>query len=126
MEQTFVSKIFWWVAKALQAIAKFFHLTYNEINIIVYYFVIPLTWCIMIDMIIRLFLLTSLWIILWIYIIWSKHKYFSKWCDMAFQLSVEFLLKFQKIGWDYWKASVIICVVIPIIIYTILFILIYA
>lgn len=120
MEQIFVSKIFWWVAKTLQKIAKAIHLTYNEINIIVYYFVIPLTWCIMIDYLYKLPILTTLWIILWSYIIITKHKIFSQWCDIIFKLSVKFLLKFQKIGWDYWTASVIICVVVPIIIYMVL------
>ena len=38
--------------------------------------------------------------------------------------NARYLLKFQKIGWNYWKASVIICVVIPIIIYTALILLI--
>ena len=120
MEQIFVSKIFWWVAKALQKIAKVTHLTYNEINIIVYYFVIPLTWCIIIDYLYKLPILTILWIILWSYIIITKRKIFSQWCDTIFKLSVKFLLKFQKIGWDYWTASVIICVIVPIIVYMII------
>jgi hypothetical protein len=63
---------------------------------------------------------TPIWILLWIYIFWSKRKFFKEWCDAAFKLSVDFLLKFQRIGWSYWKASVIICVVVPIIIYAVL------
>ena len=109
--------VFGIVAAGLNLIAKALHMTYNEINIIVYYLIIPLSWFIMLDYIIVLAITIRILIMLWIYIFWSKRKFFKKWCDVAFQLSVDFLLKFQRIGWNYWKASVIICVVIPIIIY---------
>ena len=116
--------VFGIVAAGLNLIAKALHMTYNEINIIVYYLIIPLSWCIMLDFIIGLPITTPIWILLWIYIIWSKRKFFKEWCDVAFQLSVDFLLKFQRIGWNYWKASVIICVVVPLIVYAVLIILI--
>lgn len=115
--------VFGIVAAGLNLIAKALHMTYNEINIIVYYLIIPLSWCIMLDYIIGLPITTPIWILLWIYIFWSKRKFFRKWCDAAFKLSVDFLLKFQRIGWNYWKASVIICVVLPIIIYAVLILL---
>ena len=38
-------------------------------------------------------------------------------CDWAFRISVDFLLWFKKIGWNYVISSVIICVVIPILVY---------
>ena len=115
-----VMGVFGAVALALRLMAKALHMTYKEINIIVYYLLIPLSWCIMLDMIIKLPIFTPLWILLWIYIFWSKRKFFRQWCDVAFQLSVEFLLKFQRIGWNYWEASVVIGVVVPIIIYVVL------
>ena len=115
--------VFGAVALALKVMAKALHMTYNEINIIVYYLIIPLSWCIMLDYIIGLPITTPIWILLWVYIFWSKRKFFRQWCDVAFQLSVDFLLKFQRIGWNYWKASVIICVVIPLIIYAALILL---
>jgi len=115
--------VFGAVALALKVMAKALHMTYNEINIIVYYLIIPLSWCIMLDYIIGLPITTPIWILLWIYIIWSKRKFFKDWCDAAFKLSVDFLLKFKRIGWNYWKASVIICVVVPLIIYAVLIIL---
>lgn len=115
--------VFGIVAAGLNLIAKALHMTYNEINIIVYYLIIPLSWCVMIDYIIGLPITTPIWILLWIYIIWSKRKFFKDWCDAAFKLSVDFLLKFKRIGWNYWKASVIICVVVPLIIYAVLIIL---
>ena len=115
--------VFGIVAAGLNLIAKALHMTYNEINIIVYYLIIPLSWCIMLDYIIGLPITTPIWILLWIYIIWSKRKFFKDWCDAAFKLSVDFLLKFKRIGWNYWKASVIIGVVVPLIIYAVLIIL---
>lgn len=115
--------IFGTVALALKVMAKALHMTYNEINIIVYYLIIPLSWFIMLDYIIGLPITTPIWILLWVYIFWSKRKFFRQWCDVAFKLSVDFLLKFQRIGWNYWVASVIIGVVVPIIIYAALILL---
>ena len=115
--------IFGIVAASLRLMAKVLHMTYNEINIIVYYLIIPLSWCIMLDYIMGLPITTPIWILLWVYIFWSKRKFFRQWCDVAFQLSVDFLLKFQRIGWNYWVASVIIGVVVPLIFYVVLILL---
>ena len=115
--------IFGIVAASLRLMAKVLHMTYNEINIIVYYLIIPLSWFIMLDYIMGLPITTPIWILLWVYIFWSKRKFFRQWCDVAFKLSVDFLLKFQRIGWNYWVASVIIGVVVPIIIYAALILL---
>ena len=121
-----VMGIFGTVALGLNLMAKLTGMTYREINILVYYLIIPLSWCIMLDYIIGLPITTPIWILLWVYIFWSKRKFFRQWCDVAFQLSVDFLLKFQRIGWNYWVASVIIGVVVPIIIYAALILLIVA
>ena len=118
-----VMGIFGTTALGLNLLAKLTGMTYREINIIVYYLFIPLSWCIMLDYIIGLPITTPLWILLWVYIFWSKRKFFRQWCDVAFQLSVDFLLKFQRIGWNYWVASVIIGVVVPIIVYAALILL---
>ena len=119
-----INSIFNSVAVALLKVAKWTHLTYNEINIIVYYLIIPMSWCVMLDIIVHFPVFTPLWSILWIYIFWTKRKFFRQWCDTVFILSQEFLLSFKKIGWNYWKASVIICVALPLLIYAVLFILI--
>lgn len=116
MEQTFVSKIFWCVAKTLQNIANTIHLTYNEINIIVYYMIIPLTWCVMLDIITHTLLLTPLFTLGWIISLSLKRKNFKEWCDKVFIKSQQFIRFFG----EYVKFSVIICVIIPIIIYGIL------
>ena len=118
-----VMGIFGTTALGLNLLAKLTGMTYREINIIVYYLFIPLSWCIMLDYIIGLPITTPIWILLWVYIFWSKRKFFRQWCDVAFQLSVDFLLKFQRIGWNYWVASVIIGVVVPLIFYVVLILL---
>ncbi len=98
-------------------IAKIFHLTYNEVNILVYYLFIPLSWAIMIDFIIGFPVISILFIVLWGYIFYKTRKNFSYYCDIAFRVSQLFLLMFKVIGWNYVISSVIICVIIPILIY---------
>ena len=115
MEQTFVSKLFWWVAKSLQSIARILHLSYNEINIIVYYLLIPLSWCIMLDCLIGMPIATLLLVAVWA-VIFLKVKSFSEWCDKGFKLSQRFICFFG----EYVKYSVIICVFIPVLIYAVL------
>ena len=115
MEQTFVSKLFWWVAKSLQSIARILHLSYNEINIIVYYLLIPLSWCIMLDCLIGMPITTLLLVAVWA-VIFLKVKSFSEWCDKGFKLSQRFIC----FSGEYVKYSVIICVFIPVLIYAVL------
>ena len=115
MEQTFVSKLFWWVAKSLQSLARILHLSYNEINIIVYYLLIPLSWCIMLDCLIGMPITTLLLIAVWA-VIFLKVKSFSSWCDKGFKLSQRFICLFG----EYVEYSVIICVFIPVLIYAVL------
>lgn len=109
--------IFVIVAGIEHLIARMKGTTYNEVNIIVYYLVIPLSWTIMLDYITRMPFLTPLFILAWIVFIWKDKMEFRARCDLAFKRSVDFLLWFQKIGWNYIVSSVIICVVIPILVY---------
>lgn len=114
-------KQFNYTAKALIKLAQLLHLTYNEVNIIVYYMIVPLTWAVMLDFIIGSWpWITIAWAIVCLLLIWWNRKRFSKWCDWAFKKSVDFLESFGFMGWDYCKASVIICVFIVLIIYVVL------
>ena len=110
-----IQSIFQIVAKILLKIAQKMNLTYNEVNILVYYLVIPLSWCIMIDCLIGMPVTTLLLIVVWA-VIFLKVKSFSEWCDKGFKQSQRFILFFG----EYEKYSVIICVLIPILIYAIL------
>ena len=117
-----MNAIFWITANLLNRIAKLTGMTYNEINILVYYLFIPLTWTVMLDIIIGFPLFTPLLVLVWVYIFTKTRSKgtFRMWCDRAFMDSVDFLLSFKKIGWNYIVSSVIICVVAPIIFYGVL------
>ena len=109
--------IFALVAGLEHLIARLTGATYNEVNIIVYFLLIPLSWAAMIDYIARLPFLSLLFIMTWIIFLWKDRMKFRDRCDWAFNKSVDFLLWFKRIGWNYVVSSVIICVVIPILIY---------
>ena len=105
------------VAGIEHVIAKVTGLTYNEVNIIIYYLLIPLSWAVMIDFITMLTLLSPMYIVGWIVFLWKDPMRFRDRCDWAFGKSVDFLLWFKKIGWNYIVSSVIICVVVPALVY---------
>ena len=111
-----MNKCFWMVANFLLRLAKKTKLTYNEINVILYYLIIPLTWCILLDLIIKLPIFTIGFILLWAIIFIVVGKSFSQWCDRVFVLSQQFI----KLFGDYIHYSVVICVIIPILIYALL------
>lgn len=109
--------IFAVIAGVEQIIAKLTGATYNEVNIIVYYLSIPLSWAAMVDYITKLPFLSIMYVLAWILFLWKDPMKFRDRCDWAFMKSVDFLFWFKKIGWNYVVSSVIICVVIPILVY---------
>lgn len=92
-------------------------MTYNEVNVLAYYLLIPLSWTIMLDMYIGLPLTTGALLYIWIGIKIGTWGHFSAWCDWAFMRSVDFLNYFNRWGGNYVLNSVIICVVIPVLVY---------
>lgn len=112
-----IHTIFNAVAISLLKIAKKLNITYNQINIIVYYLLIPLSWTILIDMWIGLPITSAILACIWIGIFIATHNYFKEWCDWAFKDSVDFLNWFNRWGGNYTLNSVIICVAIPILVY---------
>lgn len=109
--------IFAIVAGAEQLIAKVTRSTYNEVNIVVYFLLIPLSWMVIVDYLTKIPFLTPMFIIAWIIFLWKDEMKFRDRCDWAFMKSVDFLLWFKRIGWNYIVSSVIICVVVPVLIY---------
>ena len=105
------------VVTALYNIAQMFGMTYNEVNVLAYYLLIPLSWTIMLDMYIGLPLTTGALLYIWIGIKIGTWGHFSAWCDWAFMRSVDFLNYFNRWGGNYVLNSVIICVVIPVLVY---------
>ena len=109
--------IFAVVAGVEHIIAKLTGSTYNEVNIIVYYLLIPLSWTVMIDYLTKLPFLSPMFVLAWIGFLWKDPMKFRNRSDWAFMKSVDFLLWFKRIGWNYVVSSVIICVIIPILVY---------
>ncbi|MBK6835563.1 MAG: hypothetical protein IPG89_15335 [Bacteroidetes bacterium] len=60
-----VNKIFASVANVLKRVSKGTGLSYNELNVVVYYFIIPLTWCFLLDKIFRATLPNNGWLNVW-------------------------------------------------------------
>lgn len=118
-----ITRIFAIVAKSLDWMGKKCGLTYNEVNILFYYLLIPLSWCIMFDCWFRLPITTFALIFIWVGIFIATHHIFREWCDWRFQDSVDFLNWFNRWGGNYVLNSVIICVVIPLVAYITLTIL---
>ena len=109
------------VRDSLQSLADISGLSYMAINIVVYYYVMPFIFFVMIDKIWGMHYLKMgyfITVIVSLFLI----KDFERFSNLLFYKSVIFLKYFSVIGWDYKFASVVICVYIPLII---LFILIY-
>jgi hypothetical protein len=86
--------------------------TYKEINIIIFYFAIPFAYTVLVDKILR----THIWKVLYglgIVGLLVSIKNFSEFSNKMFDWSVAFLESFKSIGWDYFTASVIICLFVP-------------
>lgn len=109
--------IFAVVAGVEHVIAKLTGSTYNEVNIIVYYLLIPLSWAVMIDYLTKLPFISPMFVLAWIVFLWKDSMKFRDRSDWAFMKSVDFLLCFKRIGWNYVVSSVIICVIVPILFY---------
>jgi hypothetical protein len=94
-------------------------LSYRATNIVVYFIIIPFVYLLLADKLLKKHYLKigfSILVLILLLII----KDFEVFSSQLFDLSVKFLLWFQIIGWNYTVASVIICVVIPLIAFLVL------
>jgi len=114
-----MNKIFIIVRDALLILSSVFRLSYNAVNVIVYYIIIPMIYLMIIDMIIGgyYFTISYLFILFGAAIIIKDYNIFFDW---LFEKSAMFLNSFSVVGWDYYRASVIICVFVPLAILIIL------
>lgn len=115
-----IQRIFNIVAYSLLWIGKKTRLTYNEINILVYYMLIPLSWTIILDLWLKVPYTSLALTFIWVGIFIATRHNFRQWCDRAFMDSVDFLNWFNRWGGNYVLNSVIICVVVPLVIYILL------
>lgn len=115
-----VQRIFDVTARMLLWVADKIGLTYNEVNILVYYLLIPLSWTVMFDCWLKSPYTTGALAFVWIGIFIATRHTFREWCDLAFQDSMDFLNWFNRWGGNYILNSVIICVVVPLVVYVLL------
>lgn len=87
-------------------------LTYEEVNVIAYYVLIPSVFLFLIDRITKWNLL-ALGYLLGFFTFAIQLPDFRAFSKDLFDCSVRFLQSFDSFGWDYTAASVIICVVVP-------------
>jgi hypothetical protein len=94
-------------------------LSYNEVNVIAYYFLAPLVFLLLIDRIRGRFIFTPCFIVAWGALLVLVPR-FSEFADWVFYRSVDVLDWFSWMGWNYTVASVIICVVLPGVVFLVL------
>jgi len=114
-----VAALFGAVAGLLCLMARATRTTYNEMNIIVYYAVIPFSWCWMLDSVFGFHFLKIVYGLFCVAVFFSV-KDFRRFCDRMFDRSVAFLNYFNRWGSDYVLSSVVICVVVPLVVYGVL------
>ena len=112
--------VFQIVYSLLKWISQVTGFTYNEVNIIAYYIILPFAYVVLADRILKKHVLKALYIAGVAACLLSIGN-FREFSDWLFQKSVDFLLSFQFLGWDYMVSSVLICVVFPAIVFLVMF-----
>ena len=107
-----MNAIFYIVYSMLMFISEVAGLTYNEVNIIAYYIILPFVYVVLGDVIWKKHYLKILYLcmIATTLLLIPDFKVFSDW---LFLESVRFLLSLHIFGWDYTVSSVLICVIFP-------------
>lgn len=98
--------------KVLLFIGKVFHLSYNAVNIIIWYMIFPMFWMAILDYKFHRILFVPIWLLLCLGLGYVQRKKINRFCDLLFRLSQEFILSFG----NYYLWSVIICLLIPLLI----------
>jgi hypothetical protein len=112
-------KLFDCIVHLLQLLARKTGLTYVEVNILLYYFIVPLTWFVLIDIWLQIyycslaFLLFSLGFI-------AGCRDFKGYAEWLYRKSVTFLNFFNRYGSTYQTSSLWICVFLPLAVYILL------
>lgn len=110
----FIQFLFLIVAKSLYRIAEFSKLSYNQINVLVYFFVVPFLYLAILDHHFDFHYLkaAATFTTLGFFIVCRNFAAYSDW---LFAQSVKFLQYFKRYGIGYQSASIWFCVVLPIL-----------
>ena len=93
--------------------------SYKEINIIIWFILIPLSWTFLIDTIKgKHYFKIGFSLIIFLVLICIKD--FSEFSNKLFDVSADFLRSFNPVGMDYTAASVVICLLVPLVVYVVL------
>jgi hypothetical protein len=107
-----MAEIFRLVYELLLWLAVQTGLSYEAINIVAYFFVVPLVFFILLDRILRTWFF-SVFFLLATAVFLVVIGDFEQFSRALFADSVRFLQSFGFLGWDYTEASVWICVILP-------------
>lgn len=107
-----MSGLFQIVYLLLKGISELTGFSYNEINIIVYYIILPFIYIWLADKIWKKHVLKIAYIVL-VTIFLIRIPDFESFSNWLFARSVDFLNSFGFLGWNYVEASVWICVILP-------------
>ena len=119
-----MNAVFQLVYSFLMWISNISGFTYNEVNIIGYYIILPFAYVFLADRILKSHLLKITYIgaiTVGLLVIPS----FNQFSDWLFDASVRFLLSLQVFGWNYIISSVLVCVLFPGIVLMVMFLFAY-
>ena len=91
------------VADSLNWVASVTGFTYNEINIIAYYIILPFIYVALIDRILKKHFLKIAYVLAWVILILFTPN-FRAFSDALFKSSVDFLLLFGRVSLNYVAA----------------------
>ena len=110
----FIQFIFLIVAKSLYRIAELTKLSYNQINVLVYFFILPFLYLAILDHHFDFHYLKAAAAFTFLgFFIGCRN--FAAYSDWLFAQSVKFLQFFKRYGMSYESASIWFCVVLPIL-----------
>ena len=114
-----MNEIFCIVYSALLFISEITGLSYNEVNIVAYYIVLPFIYVALADKIWGKYFvkITYVCIVSLVLFLIPNFRIFS---DQVFDDSVRFLFSFEMFGWNYVVSSVMICVVFPGVVFLVM------
>ena len=114
-----IQKIFNWVVRWLKALAKILKLSYIEINIILFFFVVPFSWLVLLDALCHFYYLSMAFLIFCVGFFVGCRDFLA-FSTNLYRCSVNFLNYFNRFGSNYVASSVWICLVLPLTIYAFL------
>ena len=114
-----IASVFQLTANSLVWLAKKTGRTYNEINVLIYYGLIPLSYCVLLDLLWGVHYLKLVFLSFCVGIVIGTPD-FKSFSDRLFKRSVQFLNYFNRFGSNYELSSVLICLLIPLLLYMLL------